>query len=489
MNKPKQGYGMNECPPVHQLIPFAVQHALLMAFQSLPYPLLVSVGLGFDAASTAILVACSFFIAGVSSIIQALGIGPVGGKVPIAMVCSIVFVSPALLIAPEYGFGGFMGACLVGTLICCAIFFIFADKLTVIFPPFVSGAVVLVLGTTLTIVSVQYCAGGDGAANFGAPINYFYAGITFLVILTLTVLGKGFLRGAAPLIGLAVGFAIAALMGDVDFAPVAEAAWFGFPEPLHWGISFHPVAIFTIAVLGLCGIAELLGDTTAMTNLVANRMPTKRETRGVIFTQGITSAISAVFNGGPTISASADVGLLSVTHVFSRFVVAVAGVIMILAGLCPKVSAVASIIPTPVFGGAVIMMFGVILVSGIKIIGNSKPDDRMQMIVAVSLAIGLGFNAVPTALGQFPLAVSMLLCGIPGTAISAVILNLVIPGRRKSTQLSDGESDASQRDEDANERKSESEDESDPTANVASASPKPNAQAPVDLIESSKEPA
>ena len=174
---------------------------------------------------------------------------------------------------------------------------------------------------------------------------------------------------------------------------------------------------------------------------------------------------------------------------FSRFVVAVAGVIMILAGLCPKVSAVASIIPTPVFGGAVIMMFGVILVSGIKIIGNSKPDDRMQMIVAVSLAIGLGFNAVPTALGQLPLAVSMLLCGIPGTAISAVILNLVIPGRRKSTQLSDGESDASERDEDANERKSESEDESDPTANVASASPKPNAQAPVDLIESSKEPA
>ena len=429
MKRIKQGYGVDECPPLHQLVPFSVQHALLMAFQSLPYPLLVSVGLGFGPADTAILVASSFFIAGVSSLVQTLGIGPVGGKVPIAMVCSIVFVSPALLIAPEYGFGGFMGACLAGTLICCGVFFVFAEKLKIIFPTFVSGAVVLVLGSTLTCVAVDYCAGGDGAANYGDPVNLGLALVTFLVILVLTIKGKGFLRGAAPLIGLVIGFAIAVFMGRVDFSPVGNADWFGFPEPLHWGISFPLPAIVTIAILGLCGIAELLGDTTAMTSLVANRMPTRRETRGVIFTQGISSAVSAVFNGGPTISASADVGLLSVTHVYSRFVVAGAGVLMILAGLCPKVSAIASIIPTPVFGGAVLMMFGVILVSGIKIIGGCKPDMRMQLILAVSLAVGLGFNAVPSSLSDFPLAVSMLLCGVPGTALTAVVLNLVIPGR------------------------------------------------------------
>lgn len=430
----KQGYGMNECPPVHQLIPFAVQHALLMAFQSLPYPLLVAVGLGFDAAETALLVACSFFVAGVSSVVQTLGIGPVGGKVPIAMVCSIVFVSPALLIAPTYGFGGFMGACLVGTLICCGAFFLFAEKLKIIFPTFISGAVVLVLGTTLTCVAVQYCAGGSGAEDFGNPVNYVYAGVTFLIILVLTVLGKGFLRGAAPLIGLVAGFVVAAATGNVDFSPVEEAAWFGLPEPLHWGVSFDPVTIAMVALLGLCGIAELLGDTTAMTSLVADRMPSKRETRGVIFTQGVTSAFSALFNGGPTISASADVGLLSVTHVYSRYVVAAAGGLMILAGLCPKVSAIASIIPTPVFGGAVLMMFGVILVSGVKIIISCKPNARMQTILAVSLAIGLGFNAVPQALDMFPLAVSMLLCGVPGTALSAVLLNLVLPGRLSAVE-------------------------------------------------------
>lgn len=122
-------------------------------------------------------------------------------------------------------------------------------------------------------------------------------------------------------------------------------------------------------------------------------------------------------------------GLLGVTRVFSRYVVATAGVIMILAGLCPKVSAVASVIPTPVFGGAVLMMFGVILVSGVKIIGECKPDARMSSILAVSLAVGLGFNAVPESLAQFPLAVSMLLCGVPGTALTGVIMNLLLPGR------------------------------------------------------------
>lgn len=357
MPRLRHGYGVDDCPPLGQLIPFGVQHALLMAFQSLPYPLLVAAGLGLDAADTAILVACSFFVGGVASIIQTLGIGPVGGKVPIAMVCSIVFVSPALLIGPVYGYGGYMGACLVGTALCCGAFVLLADKLKVIFPTFISGAVVLVLGATLTSVAIEYCAGGSGAENFGDPANLAYAAVTFLVILALTVLGRGFLRGAAPLIGLVVGFSIAALAGDVDFTPVAEAAWFGLPEPLHWGISFPPAAIATVTLLGLCGIAELLGDTSAMTMLVADRLPTKRETRGVIFTQGVSSVLSALFNCGPTISASADVGLLGITRVFSRYVVATAGVLMVVAGLCPKVSAIASVIPTPVFGGAVLMMF------------------------------------------------------------------------------------------------------------------------------------
>ena len=151
-------------------------------------------------------------------------------------------------------------------------------------------------------------------------------------MLVFHVLGKGFLHGAAPLIGLCIGFLVAIGMGKVDFQPVVDAAWIGLPQPLYWGIEFPLDACLTIGFLAICGVAELLGDVSATTKIAADRMPTRRETRGVIFTQAITSAFSGLFNCGPTISASADVGLLGFTKVCSRFVVAVAGSIMVLAG-------------------------------------------------------------------------------------------------------------------------------------------------------------
>ncbi len=125
------GYKINDKPPFKELIPFGIQHSLLIAFQALPYPLLVAAGLGFDPVQTAILVSCAFFISGLSTILQTLGIGPVGGKVPIAMTVSVVFVSPALLIAPQVGYAGYVGACLVGSLICGLVFFAFAVRLWV----------------------------------------------------------------------------------------------------------------------------------------------------------------------------------------------------------------------------------------------------------------------------------------------------------------------------------------------------------------------
>lgn len=439
-----EGYKINDKPPVKELIPFGIQHSLLIAFQALPYPLLVAAGLGFDPVQTAILVSCAFFISGLSTILQTMGIGPVGGRVPIAMTVSVVFVSPALLIAPQVGYAGYVGACLVGSLICGLVFFAFSDKLRVIFPPFVSGSVVFVLGATLIGVALGYCAGGNGSADYGDPSNFILSGITLIAVLAFHVLGKGFLHGAAPLLGLCIGFIVAVFMGKVDFAPVAEAAWFGFPQPLYWGIEFPLDACLTIGFLAICGVAELLGDVSATTKIAADRMPTKRETRGVIFTQAITSAVSGIFNCGPTISASADVGLLGFTKVCSRYVVAVAGFIMVLAGICPKISTLCSVIPTAVFGGAVLLMFGVILVNGIKIIMESRPNERVVTIVAVSTAIGIGFNAFPESLAQFPFWVSMFLCGIPGTAFSAVILNLLLPGRKSSTQWEDGAEDVAE---------------------------------------------
>lgn len=429
-----RGYGMNECPRPAELGAFGLQHALLILFQTLPAPLLIAGGLGFGPLETSILIASALFVSGICTFVQSFGVGPLGAKIPMVQVGSFVFIAPALLIAPQVGFGGYMGACIVAAIVCGVVFVLFSDWLKVIFPSFISGAVLLVLGTGLIGNALANCAGGNGAETFGDPVNLALAAATFLITLVLSVFGKGFLQGAAPLIGMAVGFVIAICMGMVDFSSVSEAAWFGLPQPLHWGISFPVDACLVMTLVAVCGVVEILGTTAATTTVAAGRMATPGETKKTVLTQAVGSVFAGLFNAVPTISGSANIGLMDVTRVFTRYAVSVAGGFILLMGLCPKFSAVFSVIPNPVFGGAVLMLFGSILVNGMKIIMDSEQTSRTQTILAVSLAVGIGFNSVAGALDQFPFWVSTMLCGVPGTAFVAVILNVLLPGRNLKKQ-------------------------------------------------------
>ena len=448
MGKVKRGYGMNELPSVPELLAFGLQHALIFMFSTLPAPLLIAGGLGLGTVETALLVACSLFVCGVCTIIQSFGVGPLGARIPMGFVGSFVFISPAILIVPQFGFGGYMGACMVAAIVCGIAFGLFADWLKVVFPPFVSGAVLMVLGTSLIGNAIANAAGGSGAADFGDPMNLALAGITFLVTLVLAVVGKGFVQGAAPLLGMVVGFVICACLGMVDFAAVGEAAWIAVPEPLHWGLSFPIEACIIMTVIAICGVVEILGTTSATMSVAENRIATVKETRDTVVAQAVTSVFAGFFNVVPSISSSANIGLMGVTRVYSRFAVTAAGAILLLMGLCPKLSTLFSVIPNPVFGGAVLMMFGTILCSGMKIIMESELTDRTQTILAVSLAVGIGFNATAGALDAFPFWVSTLLCGVPGTAVFGVLLNLLRPGRNlqkaapaASSGAADGPSD------------------------------------------------
>ena len=322
-----------------------------------------------------------------------------------------------------------MGACIVAAIICGLVFGLFSDWLKVIFPPFVSGAVLLVLGTGLIGNAINNAAGGSGVANYGDPTFLMLAGITFLITLLLSVLGKGFISGAAPLFGMIIGFAISIFMGMVDFTPVAEAAWVGVPQPLHWGLSFPIDGCIIMTLIAICGVVEILGTTSATTTVAEGRIATAQETKKTVITQAVTSVFACCFNAVPTISSSANIGLMGVTRVYSRFAVTMAGVFLLAMGLCPKFAAIFSVVPNPVFGGAILMMLGTILCSGMKIIMESELSDRTQTILAVALAVGIGFNSVSGALAEFPFWVSTLLCGVPGTAFVAVILNILLPGR------------------------------------------------------------
>ena len=424
-----RGYGMNEVPRAHELGAFGLQHALVIMFSTLPAPILIGTGLGLPAAEQALLIACGLFVSGICTIVQSFGVGPLGARIPMAFVSSFVFISPALLIIPQAGFGGYMGACIVAAIVCGIVFGLFSDWLKVIFPPFVSGAVLLVLGTGLIGNAISNAAGGSSVTDFGNPVYLGLAGITFLITLVLSVFGKGFVSGAAPLFAMIVGFVISIAMGMVDFTAVSEAAWFGIPQPLYQGISFPIDACLIMTLIAICGVVEILGTTSATTTVAQNRMATSQETRKTVVTQAVTSVFACCFNALPTISSSANIGLMGVTRVYSRFAVTAAGVFLLLMGLCPKFAAIFTVVPDCVFGGAILMMFGTILVSGMKIIMESELSSRTQTILAVALAVGIGFNSVSGALAQLPFWVSTLLSGVPGTAFVAVILNIALPGR------------------------------------------------------------
>lgn len=318
-----------------------------------------------------------------------------------------------------------MGACIVAAIVCGVVFVLFSDWLKVIFPSFISGAVLLVLGTGLIGNALANCAGGSGAETFGDPVNLALAAATFLITLVLSVFGKGFLQGAAPLIGMAVGFVIAICMGMVDFSSVSEAAWFGLPQPLHWGISFPVDACLVMTLVAVCGVVESWAPRPPPPRWPQDAWPRLARPRRPSLTQAVGSVFAGLFNAVPTISGSANIGLMDVTRTCSRATRSVAGGFILLMGLCPKLSAVFSVIPNPVFGGAVLMLFGSILVNGMKIIMDSEQTSRTQTILAVSLAVGIGFNSVAGALDQFPFWVSTMLCGVPGTAFVAVILNVL----------------------------------------------------------------
>lgn len=422
-----RGYGLNECPPVNETIPLSIQQIVVLVFNVLPVPLLIGAGVGLSAAEITILVAGCLFVTGIAMIIQTIGIGPVGARLPIPLENSFVFVAPGITLGMTYGLDSFTGACLVGSVVTCVLWTVFHKQLSILFKPYIAGAVVMSLGLSLCSVGIGYCAGGVGSEDYGDPINLMLAAGTILIMLTLNHYGrKNFLSKASPLIAIAAMSALAAVFGKLDLSSIAQESWIRAPRLLHFGIKFEFGPVLTICVLSFIALVELMGDQSSAAMLAEDRLPTSEETKGGVLAQGISSVISSLFNMCPTISGSANIGLCGLSGVTSRYVTAFAGVVVGLCGLCPKLCAVFASIPSAVLGGVALSAFGTILVSGMNVIKSDKLTPRITTIVGVSLAVGVGFSVAADALSVFPFWVSTLMSGVPGTAITAIVLSLIL---------------------------------------------------------------
>lgn len=424
----------NVTPPLGQAIPLGFQHVLAMFASNVTPSIIVAgaAGLAFGGAEQVYLIQMAMLFAGIATLFQTVGIGPIGARLPIMQGTSFAFVGVLAGVAATQGLSVALTACIIGGVIHFALGSVIG-KLRWLFPPLVTGLVILAIGLYLIPVAIKYAAGGAAqfqmeAESFGSLKHWTVALTVVVVALVLKFFTKGTLSSAAILVGLIAGYIVAYLSGMVNFGAVAKASWVTGIKPLPYGFEFSLGAVIAVTLVSIVSAIETVGDASATAKAGAGRDATDAEIQGATYADGLGTAIAGVFGGLPNTSFSQNVGIVGMTGVMSRHVVTIGGLILILCGLMPKVGAVIASMPLPVLGGGVIVMFGMVASAGLNVLSEVELNRRNMVIIAVSLAVGLGLNLVPTAVQYLPGVVKTLMTSaVAPTALCAIVLNLVLP--------------------------------------------------------------
>ncbi|MFI5653834.1 nucleobase:cation symporter-2 family protein [Streptomyces anulatus] len=422
---------VDEKLPPARLVPAALQHIAAMYAGVVTPPLIIGQAVGLDTAGMTRLIAASLLIAGLATILQTIGLGPfAGNRLPFVNAASSAGIAPMLAIAetsaPGHQLPAIYGAVLVAGVFCLAVGPFFG-RLLRFFPPLVTGVVITLIGVTLMPVPVAWAQGGDAtAADFGAMKYLALAAFTLVVILLIQRFGRGFLKQVALLMGMFVGTLAAIPFGLADFSALKSAPLAALPTPFAFGApEFQPAAILSLCIVMLVLMTESSAGMLALGEICDRRTDGRTITRG-LRTDGIATLLGPVFGGFPTSAFAQNVGVVSLTRVRSRYVVAAAGGALLILGAFPVLGAVVSLVPMPVLGGAGIVLFGSIAVSGIRTLSEAGLDDSSNIIlVAVALGAGIIPLAAPTFYAGFPAwAQTVLGSGISAGALVAVVLNL-----------------------------------------------------------------
>ncbi len=439
---PEQLRDPDYMPPVAKAVPLGLQHVLAMFASNVTPAIIVAgaAGIGFGSDQGALgfpdmtyMIQMSMFFAGVATLFQTIGFGPVGGRLPIVQGTSFAFLPvmiPAVAGMGVGGLGGLMTGVMIGGLFHFSLGF-FIGRFRFALPPLVTGLIVLMIGLALVKVGIQYAAGGVpkiGKPEFGTLAMWFPALVVIVVTLGFKFFTKGFLSVSAVLIGLIAGYIVAYFMGQVSFGNVGRAASFALPNPFKYGFSLNWAIIIGMCLMAVVSAIETVGDVSGITKGGAGREATDKEIQGATFADGLGTAVAGVFGGLPNTSFSQNVGLVAMTGVMSRHVVTIGALFLIAAGLVPKVGAVINTIPINVLGGGVIIMFGMVAAAGVNMLSDVAWNKRNMVIFATALSVGLGLQLVPEALQHTGKTAQILLTsGLLPAAIIAIVLNLALP--------------------------------------------------------------
>ncbi len=417
-------------PPMAQAVPLGLQHVLAMFASNVTPAFIIAGAAGLATGDLVYMIQMAMVFSGIATLIQTVGIGPVGAKLPIVQGTSFAFIPVMIPVAATAGMAAVLGAAVIG-----GIFHFFLGtvigRMRGLLPPLVTGTVVLTIGLALIPVAIKYSAGGvplEGQPEFGTFQHWGLALLVIVVTLAIKFFARGIMTAAAALIGLVVGYVVAIPFGMVDFGRVAGAAWFAIPNPFSFGFELNAAAVIGMCLMAIVSAIETVGDISGITKGGAGREATDKEIAGGTMADGLGTALAGIFGGLPNTSFSQNVGLVAMTGVMSRHVVTIGAVFLIVAGLVPKVGAIVSAMPIAVLGGGVVIMFGMVASAGLRMLGEVTMNRRNMVILAVSLAIGLGLQAVPGSMQHLPATLKILLTsGLLPAAFLAVTLNALLP--------------------------------------------------------------
>ena len=441
--------------PLKHAIPLGIQHVLAMFVGNLTPLIIICGACGIAAEDPALYVTLlqnAMLVAGLVTLVQLYAIGPIGGKVPIIMGTSSGFLGVMKSVAASMGggviaYGAILGASIIGGLFETVLGF-FIKPLRKLFPPVVTGTVVLAIGLSLISVGVNSFAGGSGANDFGSLENLAVGAAVLIVIVALKHFTKGITSTSSILFGIIFGYIFCAVLGlllphtavnaegveytkawVLNWSKIADAAWFSIPALLPVKPVFDMAAIIPVCIMFIVTAVETVGDTSGCIEGGMGREATDTELSGAVTCDGLGSSFAALFGVLPNTSFSQNVGLVAMTKVVNRFALAVGALFLVLCGLSPKLAAVVSIMPQSVLGGAAVMMFSSIAISGIQLITKHGITNRVITIVSVSLGVGYGLGVTSGAITGLGTGLNLVFGGggIVPAALLAIVLNVLIP--------------------------------------------------------------
>lgn len=409
-----------------KIVSLGIQHVLAMYAGAVIVPLIVGAGIGLTGEQLTYLVSIDIMMCGIATFLQVYQNKFFGIGLPVVLGCTFTAVGPIIAIGNQYSVGSIYGAIIASGLIVVVISKYFS-KLVKFFPPVVTGSVVTVIGVTLIPVAMNNLAGGQGSSNFGAVENVLLGFGTLLFILAIFRFFNGFIRSIAILLGILAGTLAASFMGMVDFSAVKEASWFHLPKLFFIETpEFHVMPIVTMTLVAIVSLVESTGVYFALSDICEKKINEHDIARGYR-SEGIAIVLGGMFNAFPYTTFSQNVGLLQLSGVKSKNIIYTAAGMLVLLGLVPKIGAFTTIIPSSVLGGAMVAMFGMVIASGIKMLGQVDFSSQENLlIVACSVGLGLGVTVVPEMFGDLPASLRILTdSGIVLGSLTAVLLNLV----------------------------------------------------------------